>query len=78
MNTSLRLEPPPDPSTRDVCGQQSGAAISASTVSSPRGTLRLRAGAHAVADRLSTPGAGIATRISVRKSHKGWLSALTL
>jgi hypothetical protein len=62
----------------DVCGQQSGAAISASTVSGSRSTLRLRAGAHAVADRPSTPGAIIATRICVRKNHKGPLSALTL
>ena len=62
----------------DACGHQFGDRVSASILGSPRNTLHLRAGPQAVADRASAHSAGTASRISVRKSHKGPLSALTL
>ncbi|MGO9038957.1 MAG: hypothetical protein ACLPX1_03640 [Steroidobacteraceae bacterium] len=70
MNTSPRFETPPETSAMDACGP--------AILGSPRRTLHLRAAAQAGAHRVSAQAAGPATRISVKKTHKGSLSALTL
>ncbi len=78
MKTSLNFETSPGTSALDACGRQFGGPITAAIPGGPRRTLHLRSAARAGARRVSAQGAGTVTRISVKRSHKGSLSALTL